>query len=120
MEHEIRMSEHDECRAVLGLIYSWAGLHTDDTASLDNKCPEDLTAHMNGLIRQECARVLGWPKPRRHYLKRADDEDVAGLIERLRRYNDWRRGAEVNQPSPASIGADIDAAIALLRRYYFR
>lgn len=40
--------------------------------------------------------------------------DVALLIMRLRRYNEWRRGAEFEQPKPAQIGADIDAAAEML------
>jgi hypothetical protein len=33
---------------------------------------------------------------------------------RLRRFNEWRRGAELEQPEPAQIGADIDEAAAML------
>jgi len=39
---------------------------------------------------------------------------VAALITRLRRYNEWRRGAEFEQPEPAQIGADIDEAAVML------
>ena len=40
--------------------------------------------------------------------------DVDPLVMRLRRYNEWRRGADFEQPEPAKIGRDIDAAIELL------
>ena len=40
--------------------------------------------------------------------------DVDQLIARLRAFQDWRRGGEGEQPDPAVIGADIDAAITLL------
>jgi len=33
------------------------------------------------------------------------------LVRRLRYYNNWRRGEDTAQPSPAEIGADIDDAI---------
>jgi hypothetical protein len=39
---------------------------------------------------------------------------VDPLVMRLRRYNEWRRGAEFEQPEPAQIGADIDAAADML------
>jgi len=39
---------------------------------------------------------------------------VDQLAARLRRYNEWRRGAEFEHPEPAQIGADIDEAVALL------
>ena len=107
------MTEMGEFRAALGLIYDWAGWHTDDEAEIEDESPEDMTAHINGLIRQVCVQVLGRPKPRRHYLKRADT-DVDQLIARLRAFQDWRRGGEGEQPDPAVIGADIDAAITLL------
>ena len=32
------------------------------------------------------------------------------IAARLRRYNEWRRGADIPQPGPSEIGADIDAA----------
>lgn len=40
--------------------------------------------------------------------------DVSSLVARLREFNDWRRGAEIEQPAPAQIGADIDAAADML------
>jgi hypothetical protein len=109
------MTEMGEYRAVLAQIYYWAEWHTDDEAEIEAASPQDLTAHINGLIRQECARVMGWPKPQRRYLKRADT-DVDQLIARLRAFQDWRRGGEGEQPDPAVIGADIDAAISMLAR----
>jgi len=39
---------------------------------------------------------------------------VAPLIARLRFYNEWRRGGEMEQPSPTSLGVDLDDAAALL------
>ena len=42
--------------------------------------------------------------------------DIPALIERLRGYNAWRRGADGDQPDPAQIGRDIDAAVAILSR----
>jgi len=39
---------------------------------------------------------------------------LEALVRRLRRYNEWRRGADFEQPEPTGIGADIDAAIELL------
>ncbi len=37
-------------------------------------------------------------------------------VMRLRRYNEWRRGADFEQPEPAEIGNDIDAAADELER----
>lgn len=42
--------------------------------------------------------------------------DIPALIERLRYFNAWRRGAEGKQPNPEQIGRDIDAAVAILSR----
>ena len=39
---------------------------------------------------------------------------VDPLVRRLRRFNEWRRGAEFEQPEPAQIGADIDEAAEML------
>ena len=39
---------------------------------------------------------------------------IKELIERLRTYNAWRRGAENEMPEPQQIGQDIDAAIAAI------
>ena len=36
-------------------------------------------------------------------------------IETLVKYNDWRRGAEMPQPDPKTIGQAIDAAIEALK-----
>ena len=41
---------------------------------------------------------------------------VGPLVQRLRRYNEWRRGAECPQPEPAEIGVDLDAAADLLEK----
>ena len=45
-----------------------------------------------------------------------EDPNILSLIERLRYFNDWRRGADGEQPNPEQIGRDIDAAVALLSR----
>ena len=36
------------------------------------------------------------------------------VIERLKLFNAWRRGADIEMPDPKAIGQDIDAAIKLL------
>ena len=36
------------------------------------------------------------------------------LAEYLRNYNDWRRGADTEQPDPTELGERIDSAIASL------
>lgn len=45
-----------------------------------------------------------------------ETKDIPALIERLRYFNAWRRGAEGKQPNPEQIGRDIDAAVAILTR----
>ena len=45
-----------------------------------------------------------------------ETKDIPALIERLRYFNAWRRGADGDQPDPAQIGRDIDAAVAILTR----
>ena len=42
--------------------------------------------------------------------------DADQLVVRLRRYNEWRRGADFEQPEPSEIGMDIDAAIAAIEQ----
>ena len=44
-------------------------------------------------------------------------QDIPALVERLRYFNAWRRGADGDQPDPAQIGRDIDDAIAILSRH---
>ena len=39
------------------------------------------------------------------------------LVKRLRRYNDWRRGADFEQPEPDAIGRDIDDTIATIEQH---
>ena len=51
----------------------------------------------------ETTETAAWPGVR-----------VDQLVMRLRRYNEWRRGAEFEQPCPVQIGADIDAAADML------
>jgi len=51
--------------------------------------------------------------------KTADNSEMLAnpndqLIMRLRRYNEWRRGADFEQPDPACLGHDIDAAVSLI------
>jgi hypothetical protein len=45
---------------------------------------------------------------------------LAGPVERcvisLRRYNEWRRGADFEQPEPKEIGTDIDFAADIIER----
>ena len=41
---------------------------------------------------------------------------LSQLASRLRRLNEWRRGAEVEQPDPYIIGRDIDKAIWCIER----
>lgn len=40
-------------------IYELAGWQSDDEADPDDQSPEDHLAHINGLIRQECLKILG-------------------------------------------------------------
>jgi len=42
---------------------------------------------------------------------------VEQLVMRLRQYNDWRRGADCDQPLPIPVGKDIDDAIATIEKY---
>ena len=44
-------------------------------------------------------------------------EEIKQLITRLEQYNEWRRGADTEMPPPKQIGADIDAAVEVLREY---
>ena len=38
------------------------------------------------------------------------------LVIRLQVYNDWRRGADIEQPKPKEIGQDIDLAIEAIKQ----
>lgn len=38
------------------------------------------------------------------------------LVIRLQVYNDWRRGADIEQPKPKEIGQDIDLAIKAIKQ----
>lgn len=84
----------------------------------------------------EITAIVGWPTEpqmvkyraiadaamkfeREACAKRCEALSVTGppaiqIAARLRRYNEWRRGADIPQPSPSEIGADIDAAASLL------
>ena len=43
-------------------------------------------------------------------LKELEEQDIEELIEKLRRYNNWRRGAEIPMPHPQGITEMIDEA----------
>lgn len=43
------------------------------------------------------------------------ENNIESLISRLRTYNEWRRGADIEQPKPLEIGQDIDEAIEMLK-----
>ncbi|MBM96039.1 MAG: hypothetical protein CMI09_09370 [Oceanospirillaceae bacterium] len=40
--------------------------------------------------------------------------EIELLLGRLRRYNDWRRGADIEQPNPTELGRDIDRTVELM------
>ena len=48
-------------------------------------------------------------------LKELEEQDIEELIEKLRRYNNWRRGAEIPMPHPQEITEMIDEAIKVLK-----
>lgn len=39
---------------------------------------------------------------------------AAAVASGLRRYNEWRRGADIKPPNPAEVGELIDAAVEVL------
>ena len=47
-------------------------------------------------------------------MRKTDRNDLSALADRLKHYNEWRRGAETEQPHSEQIGKDIDAAIAII------
>lgn len=47
-------------------------------------------------------------------MRKPDRNDLSALADRLKLYNEWRRGAETEQPHPKQIGQDIDAAIMII------
>lgn len=47
-------------------------------------------------------------------MRKTDRNDLRSLAERLKYYNEWRRGAETEQPHPKQLGQDIDAAIMIV------
>jgi len=51
-------AEGARLRAALEEIRDLAGWHADDTANPDDESPEDMTAHVNGLIRVCASRAL--------------------------------------------------------------
>lgn len=55
-------AERERCEALeaaLRAVHDYAGWHTDDDADEDNDSPDDMAAHLNGLIRKTCAKALG-------------------------------------------------------------
>lgn len=46
----------------------------------------------------------------------ADRNEALRLADALEQYNAWRRGGDGEQPDPSRLGAEIEAAAALLRR----
>lgn len=46
----------------------------------------------------------------------ADRNEALRLADALEAYNRWRRGGDGEQPDPSRLGAEIEAAAALLRR----
>jgi hypothetical protein len=46
-----------------------------------------------------------------------NQQDLKDLIHRLEYYNEWRRGADTEMPEPKQIGADIYAAVEILREF---
>ena len=49
-------------REALEEIYDLAGWNSDDDARADDTSPEDMVAHVNGLIRKLCNDALGCAK----------------------------------------------------------
>lgn len=45
-------------------------------------------------------------------------EEIAVTVERLKEYNDWRRGDDTPQPHPEEIGVAIDSAIDIIESIY--
>ena len=44
----------------------------------------------------------------------SQDDIKKALIARLKNFNEWRRGGDMDMPSPLVVGLDIDMAISLL------
>ena len=51
-------NEADMLRATLEDVRELAGWHTDDETDENNNSPDDMTAHINGIIRKKCDAVL--------------------------------------------------------------
>jgi hypothetical protein len=47
-------------------------------------------------------------------MRKTDRNDLSALADRLKLYNEWRRGAETEMTHPTQIGQDIDAAIMIV------
>lgn len=50
--------EVERLRAVLESVADLASWHSDDEADPENQSPEDMVAHINGLIRMACKHAL--------------------------------------------------------------
>lgn len=44
-------------------------------------------------------------------------DELQGLVNRLKEFNAWRRGADTEMPHPKVIGQDIDAAIKFIESH---
>ena len=51
-------AEADRLRATLEEVSELAAWHCDDEADEGDDSPRDMTAHVNGIIRQKCAKAL--------------------------------------------------------------
>ena len=51
----------------------------------------------------------------KYWVETHDRQPLIDLIARLTQYNEWRRGAEIEQPDPKQLGQDIEDAIALIQ-----
>ena len=51
----------------------------------------------------------------KYWVETNDRQPLIDLIARLTQYNEWRRGAEIEQPDPKQLGQDIEDAIALIQ-----
>lgn len=48
-------------------------------------------------------------------MRKTDKNDLKSLADRLKYYNEWRRGSDTEQPNPTQIGRDIDAAVEIIK-----
>lgn len=66
-------------------IYELAGWQSDDSADPSNQSPEDNVAHINGLIRQECLKIL------RAMDRREDQSSTLGGLDCRKAHNEYMR-----------------------------